>query len=40
MCTDLFGPQYATANLSVLYTAKGAAVFLVPLGTVLVRELR
>jgi MFS transporter, OFA family, oxalate/formate antiporter len=33
MCTDLFGPQYATANLSVLYTAKGAAAFLVPLGT-------
>jgi OFA family oxalate/formate antiporter-like MFS transporter len=36
MCTDLFGPQYATANLSVLYTAKGVAAFLVPLGTVLV----
>jgi len=36
MCTDLFGPQYATANLSLLYTAKGAAAFLVPLGTVLV----
>ena len=33
MCTDLFGPQYATANLSVLYTAKGVAAFLVPLGT-------
>ena len=36
MCADLFGPQYATANLSVLYTAKGVGAFLVPLGTVLV----
>jgi OFA family oxalate/formate antiporter-like MFS transporter len=36
MCTDLFGPQYATTNLSVLYTAKGVAAFLVPLGTLLV----
>ena len=36
MCTDLFGPQYATANLSMLYTAKGVAAFLVPLGTLLV----
>ena len=25
MGTDRFGPQYATANLSVLYTAKGVA---------------
>ncbi len=33
MCTDLFGPQYATANLSMLYTSKGVAAFLVPLGT-------
>jgi hypothetical protein len=23
MCTDLFGPKYATTNLSCLYTAKG-----------------
>jgi MFS transporter, OFA family, oxalate/formate antiporter len=30
-CTDSFGPQYATANLSLLYTAKGASAFLVPL---------
>jgi OFA family oxalate/formate antiporter-like MFS transporter len=36
MCTDLFGPQYATANLSMLYTSKGVAAFLVPLGTLLV----
>ena len=33
MCTDLFGPQYATTNLSMLYTAKGVAAFLVPLGS-------
>jgi MFS transporter, OFA family, oxalate/formate antiporter len=26
-CTDSFGPQYATANLSFLYTAKGVAAF-------------
>jgi MFS transporter, OFA family, oxalate/formate antiporter len=36
MCTDLFGPQYATTNLSVLYTSKGVASFVVPLGTFLV----
>jgi OFA family oxalate/formate antiporter-like MFS transporter len=35
MCTDLFGTGYATANASLLYTAKGAAGFLVPLGNVL-----
>jgi OFA family oxalate/formate antiporter-like MFS transporter len=29
-CTDSFGPRYATANLSLLYTAKGASAFLVP----------
>jgi MFS transporter, OFA family, oxalate/formate antiporter len=34
-CTDSFGPRYATANLSFLYTAKGAAAFLVPLANVL-----
>lgn len=32
MCTDLFGPKYATTNTSLLYTAKGVAAFLVPLG--------
>jgi OFA family oxalate/formate antiporter-like MFS transporter len=36
MCTDLFGSKYATTNTSLLYTAKGAAAFLVPLGTVAV----
>lgn len=32
MCTDLFGTKYATTNTSMLYTAKGVAAFLVPLG--------
>jgi MFS transporter, OFA family, oxalate/formate antiporter len=36
MCTDLFGQQYATTNLGFLYTSKGAASFMVPLGTYLV----
>jgi MFS transporter, OFA family, oxalate/formate antiporter len=34
-CTDLFGPQYATANSMMLYTAKGTAALLVPLANVL-----
>ncbi len=34
-CTDTFGPKYATANASFLYTAKGASAFLVPLANVL-----
>jgi MFS transporter, OFA family, oxalate/formate antiporter len=34
-CTDTFGPQYATANASLLYTAKGTSAFLVPLANVL-----
>jgi MFS transporter, OFA family, oxalate/formate antiporter len=36
MCTDLFGPKYATTNLSCLYTSKGAAGFLVPLASLVV----
>jgi OFA family oxalate/formate antiporter-like MFS transporter len=32
---DLFGRQYATTNYSLLYTAKGAAALLVPLGSLL-----
>ncbi len=32
MCTDLFGSKFATTNTSMLYTAKGAAAFLVPVG--------
>ena len=35
-CTDSFGPRYATTNLSLLYTAKGASAFLVPLANVVV----
>jgi OFA family oxalate/formate antiporter-like MFS transporter len=32
MCTDLFGSKFATTNSAMLYTAKGAAALLVPLG--------
>jgi OFA family oxalate/formate antiporter-like MFS transporter len=35
ICTDTFGPKFATANLSLLYTAKGTSAFLVPLANVL-----
>jgi OFA family oxalate/formate antiporter-like MFS transporter len=34
-CTDSFGPKFATVNLSLLYPAKGAAAFLVPLANVI-----
>ena len=34
-CTDTFGPKYATANLSFLYTAKGASAFLVPVANII-----
>ena len=34
-CTDTFGPKYATANLSLLYTAKGASAFLVPVANLI-----
>ena len=34
-CTDMFGRKYATANYGMLYTAKGTAALLVPLGNVL-----
>jgi OFA family oxalate/formate antiporter-like MFS transporter len=33
---DAFGTEYATANAGLLYTAKGTAALLVPLGNVLV----
>lgn len=33
--TDTFGPQFATVNLSLLYTAKGASAFLVPLANMI-----
>jgi OFA family oxalate/formate antiporter-like MFS transporter len=31
-CTDTFGPKYAATNAGLLYTAKGTAALLVPLG--------
>jgi OFA family oxalate/formate antiporter-like MFS transporter len=31
LCTDTFGPKFAAANTSCLYTAKGTAALLVPL---------
>jgi MFS transporter, OFA family, oxalate/formate antiporter len=34
-CTDSFGPRYATANLSFLYTAKGLSAFLVPVANLI-----
>jgi MFS transporter, OFA family, oxalate/formate antiporter len=34
-CTDSFGAKYATANLSLLYTAKGASAFLVPVANLI-----
>ena len=34
VCTDTFGTDFATTNLSLLYTAKGASAFLVPLANV------
>ena len=34
MSTDLFGKKYATTNYGLLYTAKGTAALLVPLGNV------
>jgi OFA family oxalate/formate antiporter-like MFS transporter len=34
-CTDTFGAQFATVNLSLLYTAKGTSAFLVPLANVI-----
>ena len=33
--TDTFGPKYAAANASCLYTAKGTAALLVPFANVL-----
>ena len=34
-CTDTYGTKYATTNAGLLYTAKGTASLLVPLGNVL-----
>jgi OFA family oxalate/formate antiporter-like MFS transporter len=38
LCGDLFGRKFATTNYGLLYTAKGTAALLVPLGSVLVEE--
>jgi OFA family oxalate/formate antiporter-like MFS transporter len=35
LCADLFGRRFATTNYGLLYTAKGTAALLVPLGSVL-----
>jgi MFS transporter, OFA family, oxalate/formate antiporter len=35
ICTDTYGPQYATTNAGLLYTAKGTASFLVPVASLL-----
>jgi len=34
-CADTFGPKFATVNLGLLYTAKGASAFLTPLADVI-----
>jgi len=34
-CTDSFGPKFATVNLSLLYTAKGASAFLTPVANLI-----
>ncbi|EKS28471.1 oxalate/formate MFS antiporter [Afipia felis] len=35
---DAFGPKYVTANYGIMYTAKGAASLLVPVGNLLTQE--
>jgi MFS transporter, OFA family, oxalate/formate antiporter len=35
LCTDVYGPKYATTNAGLLYTAKGTASFLVPAASLL-----
>jgi OFA family oxalate/formate antiporter-like MFS transporter len=37
-CTDIYGRKYATTNYGLLYTAKGTASLLVPLGNVLMEK--
>ncbi|MFY9694778.1 MAG: oxalate/formate MFS antiporter [Xanthobacteraceae bacterium] len=37
-CTDTFGTKFATVNLSLLYTAKGASAFLVPVANMIKAE--
>ena len=38
ICGDMFGKKYATVNYGLLYTAKGTATLLVPLGNFLVKK--
>jgi OFA family oxalate/formate antiporter-like MFS transporter len=33
VCTDIFGRRFATINYGLLYTAKGVAALLVPIGS-------
>jgi OFA family oxalate/formate antiporter-like MFS transporter len=35
LCTDTFGPKFATSNAALLYTGKGIAALLVPFANVL-----
>jgi OFA family oxalate/formate antiporter-like MFS transporter len=35
LCTDLYGPKFATTNAGLLYTAKGTAAFLVPVASLI-----
>jgi MFS transporter, OFA family, oxalate/formate antiporter len=35
MCGDLFGKKFATTNYGLLYTAKGTASLLVPVGSLI-----
>jgi len=34
-CTDTFGPKFATANLGMLYTAKGTSAFFAPVANLI-----
>jgi MFS transporter, OFA family, oxalate/formate antiporter len=38
ICTDVYGPKFAATNAGLLYTAKGAASFLVPAASLLQRS--
>ena len=38
LCTDIYGSKYAATNAGMLYTAKGTASLLVPIGSLLVAE--
>jgi OFA family oxalate/formate antiporter-like MFS transporter len=38
LCTDVYGAKYATTNAGLLYTAKGAASFVVPLASLMQKQ--